>query len=307
MSEVIDFQPVVNPLEVLRARSAAYLELAKPRIAGMVLVAAALGFSLALPGNISFATLPLLIHTLVGTALVAAGANAFNQFLEAPHDALMERTRRRPLPSGRMTAREVVFFSVLISSGGMLYLALLTSFTAALVALTAWVFYVLAYTPLKRVTPLCVFIGAFPGALPPVIGWSAVSGDLSRHALIPFAILYFWQLPHFAAISWLYREDYARAGYPLLSVTDPSGVRLNLHMLTHTLALMAVSLLPTFYGLSGVYYGVGAAALGLAFLVCGAVFVARHSQSLARLHLLASVVYLPLLFALMMVDKTPRG
>jgi protoheme IX farnesyltransferase len=304
MSEVLNMATVSGPFASVRARLAAAVELAKPRIAGMVLVATVLGFYLAIPGKLDLAALPLLLHTIVGTALVASGANAFNQLLEAQHDANMDRTRFRPLPSGRLTASEVLAIAAVLSAVGVVYLALLTTMVAALVAAAAWFLYVFAYTPLKRVTSLCVFVGAIPGAMPPLIGWAAVAGDLPRHAFVPFAILYFWQLPHFAAISWLYRDDYARAGYPLLSVTDRAGLRLNMHMITHTLALMAASLLPVFYRLSGAAYGISAAVFGLAFLACGVAFVLRRTRAMARFHLLASIVYLPLLFSIMMLDKT---
>lgn len=307
MTDVLDLRSEVSLAAILRARLVAYVDLSKPRIAAMVLVATALGFYLALPGELSVATLPLFLHTILGTALVAGGANALNQLLESEHDACMERTRMRPLPSGRLTGGEVFVVATLASAGGVLYLACFATVMAGVTAAVSLLLYVFAYTPLKRVTPLCVFVGAVPGALPPVIGWAAVSGDLSIHAILPFAILYFWQLPHFAAISWLYRDDYTRAGYVLLSVTDRSGARVNLHMMTHTFALMAVSILPTFYGVSGVWYGVGAVALGLGFLGFGVAFVLKRNSLMARYHLLASVVYLPLLFALMMIDKAPRG
>ena len=163
--------------------------------------------------------------------------------------------------------------------------------------------YVFVYTPLKRTTSMCVLVGAIPGALPPVIGWAAATGGVSLGGWLLFAIVYFWQLPHFAAIAWKYREDYARAGYPMLSVIDPDGTRTNLHVVTHTVALIVASLLPALYGVSGVVYGAGAVLLGIAFLVCGIRFLANKTRESARWHVLASIVYLPVLLTLLLLDK----
>ncbi|MBI4719491.1 MAG: protoheme IX farnesyltransferase [Planctomycetes bacterium] len=287
------------------ARATACLELSKPTILGLVLVATCLGFYLAAPGGTAGATAALLLPCLLGTSLVAAGANALNQYLEADYDRRMARTADRPIPSGRLAPREAMAFGLTSAVAGFITLAAGTNLLAALVAGTTLVVYVCLYTPLKRVTPLCVFVGAVPGALPPVIGWSAAAGSLSVHAWLLFAIVFFWQLPHVAAIAWLYRDDYRRAGYRMLSVVDGSGTRTNLHMITHTVGLIAASLFPTFYGLAGATYAVGAVLLGLGFLGFGVWFVLRRTTEVARLHLLASVTYLPLLCALMMMDKVP--
>lgn len=289
------------------ARVAALFELAKPRIAALVLVATAAGFFMGLPTGADWRVLPVMLHTLVGVALVAAGANALNHWWEAEYDARMARTAGRPIPSGRLAAGEVLAFG---TGSGVLGIAWLWWFVgtlpAGLAALTL-LLYVVAYTPLKRVTSLSVYVGAVPGALPPVIGWVSAAGALTTEAWPLFAILFLWQLPHFAAIAWLYREDYARAGYPMLSVLDPEGHRTNLHMMTHSVGLLVVSLLPVVRGSAGAVYALGAMGLGLAFLGFGMHFVMNRSTASARLHLLASVSYLPVLCAFLLADKLLRA
>ena len=227
-----------------------------------------------------------------------------NQFLEAEFDGQMLRTQDRPLPSGRLSRAEALAFGVAIAATGLLYLALQVNALCSLLGGLTLASYVFVYTPMKRRTPLCVYIGAVPGALPPVIGWAAGGGSLSMEAWLLFAILFFWQLPHFAAIAWQYRDDYARGGYPMLSVMDRDGLRTSLHVITHSVGLLVMSVLPVVAGLNGAVYGVGAMMLGVAFLACGVVFVARKTPQVARLHVLASVTYLPLLFGLMMIDRT---
>jgi len=301
MNETLSIQATTCVLT--RERLCAYWELTKPGIGGMVLLVTALGFYLAWPRDAGPLSLLLLFDTVLGTALVASGANAVNQYLEAAHDGRMARTAERPLPSGRLTADEVLAFAVLLSGVGVAYLALFVNPVAAALAATAHVTYVFLYTPLKRVTPLCVFVGAFSGALPPAIGWAGAAGSISLGAVLLFGILFFWQLPHFASIAWLYREDYARAGYPMLPVVDPEGTRTCLHLLTHTVALLFVSVLPVAFGLSGGFYAFGAMGLGLAFFALGGWFVVRRTTEAARTHLLASLVYLPCVFALMVIDR----
>ncbi len=293
----------VKAATVARGRFGAYVELSKPRIAIMVLVVTALGYYMALPGSLEGPAVLLLLHTLLGTGLVGGGANAWNQYAEASYDKHMERTRNRPIPSGRLSAREVLGVSVAASVSGLVYLAVWVNLAACLVAAVALLSYVFVYTPLKRVTSHCVFVGAISGALPPVIGWAAAANALPSSAWLAFAILFFWQFPHFAAISWLYREDYDRAGFPLLSVIDPDGSRTCMQMISHTFALLVASLLPTFYGLTGMTYAVAAVCLGLAFLGCGVAFVLLKTKAIARVHLAASIIYLPSLFGFMMLDK----
>lgn len=288
--------------QVTRARLGVYIELAKPRIAVLVLVATALGFFMGGAG-MGAAEWILLLHTLIGTGLVAGGANALNQYLEADLDAKMDRTRDRPLPSGRLTPSQTLTAGVAASAIGVVHLTLLVNPLAASLAAATLLSYVLLYTPLKRVTAYSLFVGAVPGALPPIIGWAAAAGHLPLRSWLLFLIVFFWQLPHFMAIAWMYREDYRRAGFPVVPVIDPDGTRTNVEMISHSVALLMASLLPTLYGLTGTIYAVGAMALGLGFLLCGVLFVVRKNMEVARLHLLASVIYLPALLLLMLLDK----
>jgi protoheme IX farnesyltransferase len=300
MSDTLD---ILVESSVVRGRSAAFVELCKPRIATLVLVATAVGFCMAPPPAIGGAFLGLLAFTLVGTGLVACGANSLNQLIEAAHDARMERTRNRPIPTGRLTRTEVLVFGLVTGVAGVVLLALTTNVLAAAVAAATFVSYVGVYTPLKRVTSYSVFVGAVPGALPPVIGWAAAEGAISLTAVLLFAIVFFWQLPHFLAIAWLYREDYARAGYPVVPVVDTDGTRTDFEMITHSVALLFASLLPVIHGVAGATYAGAAVLMGLGFLACGAMFLRIRTPMAARCHLLASIVYLPLLLGMMMIDK----
>ncbi len=301
MSEAVQFHQAAVRLSAA-SRALALAELSKPRILGLVLLVTAVGYHMA-TGAGSPSDAWVLLHTLVGTACVAAGANALNQFLEAEYDARMTRTQERPIPSGRLTAGEALAFGGVLGGVGVVYLALYANLLAGLIAAVTLVTYVLVYTPLKRRTPLCVYVGAVPGALPPLIGWAAASGSLTPTAWVLFAILFFWQLPHFAAIAWQYREDYARAGYKMMSVVDGDGWRTNVHVVTHSVGLLAASLLPVWTGLGGSLYAAAAMLLGSAFFACGVVFLARRTAETARLHVLASVTYLPLLFGFLMIDR----
>jgi protoheme IX farnesyltransferase len=285
----------------------AYWDLTKPRIAGMVLVAAMVGFYVSGAAASGAATWLRFLAALTGIGLVGAGANALNQYLESDFDAQMARTRERPIPSGRLTPFEVLAFGVGISVAGLSLLLIWVNPLSTLLTALTIVSYVLVYTPLKRITSLCVYVGAVPGALPPVIGWAAGCGTLAPEAWLLFAILYFWQLPHFAAIAWQYREDYADAGYPMLSVGDRFGFRTCRHLLTHTVALLMASLLPALTDMTGATYAVAAMLLGTAFLLCGARFALLRSTVSARGVVIASVLYLPLLFITLMLDKTPVG
>lgn len=302
MSEAIELPSRAVSRRSAWALASALVELAKPRIVALVGVVTGLGFAIGAAETGALVDASVLLYTLVGTALVGAAANALNQFLEQEYDALMVRTRLRPLPSRRLGDLEALAFGGSLAMLGAGILAVNVNPVCSTVAAVTLLSYVFVYTPLKRLTPLCVYVGAIPGALPPVIGWAAATGTIDRRAWILFAILYLWQLPHFAAIAWQYRDDYARGGFPMLAVLDRDGRRTNLHVVTHTIALLAVSLLPVPAGLSGAVYAVGAAVLGLAFLASGVFFLARKSVSRARLHVLASVAYLPLLLGLMMID-----
>jgi protoheme IX farnesyltransferase len=302
---VTDILPMSRALPIGGgARICAYVELTRPRIAALVLVATAVGYFFAIPPGGNGAMGPL-CTTLLGTLLLAAGSNALNQFLEAEHDGRMIRTMDRPIPSGRLCKHEVLAFGLLTGLGGIVILAVMVNGLCGALGAAALATYVLLYTPLKRKSWRSVLVGAVPGALPPVIGWAGATGSLSTPVWLLFAIVYLWQLPHFAAIAWLHREDYAAAGYPMLPVIDRSGVRTFRHLLFSTVLLVATTLLAAPLGMAGIAYTIGAAALGLAFFVCGLVLTVRRTSAAARLHLLGSIVYLPLLLGLLMLDRVP--
>jgi protoheme IX farnesyltransferase len=291
-----------RPTEVLplaRSRAADYLELTKPRVAVLVLFTVAAGAWLATVGEPDLAAL---VHTLVGTALVAAGASALNQFLERHSDALMRRTENRPLPAGRLQPLEVLLFGLGLGTAGLVYLALWVQPLAVLVAGVTFASYVFVYTPLKRKTTLNTLVGAVPGALPPVIGWAAMRGTLGPEALTLFLILFVWQVPHFLAIAWIYRDDYARAGLRMLPVVDRRGRETAVQMVSYCLALVPVSLAPVVFGQAGAVYLAGAVLLGAYFLAGALGFFRAHSVRQARRVLRASLVYLPALLALLLLE-----
>lgn len=271
-----------------------YLELTKPRISVMVLVSVSVGFALASQGTVQF---PLLAHALFGIALVAAGSSALNQYRERETDRLMPRTARRPLPANRLMPMEVLAFGISSGVMGVLYLASFINLTTALLTGLTLLIYVLVYTPLKRATALCTAVGAIPGALPPVLGWTAAGGELNLGALSLFGILFLWQFPHFLAIAWLYREQYAKANLKMLP-SRRGGVT-GFLATGYALALLPVSLLPSRFGLAGDAFFLTALVLGLGYLLCAARFMRRESERTARGLLWSSLMYLPLLlFAL---------
>lgn len=280
-----------------------YLELSKPRVVGMSGFATLVGFYVAHSGPIQTVSLLLALATVVGTILAGAGASALNQVMERDHDARMDRTANRPIPARRVSVRDGLIFGSLVSIAGLGLLAICVNPVCACVALLTLVVYLAVYTPLKRVTPLAVVVGAFPGALPPVIGWTAATGSLDPMAALPFAILFVWQLPHFMSIAWMYKEDFARAGYPVLPVVDPSGRRTVRHMIVYSLVLIPVSLLPTLLGLAGKYYYFGTFVGGFAFLAVACEVARLKTRAAARQHVLASLVYLTLVFGLLTIDK----
>jgi heme o synthase len=283
-----------------RVRPADWLELTKPRITLMVVLTALVGFVTASPGP---AWGFLLLAALAGTGLVAAGASVLNQVMERDTDALMRRTRTRPLPAGRVGPAPARAYGALLTLAGLATLLGLCGRLAAGVALATWASYLFAYTPLKRRTPLATLVGAVPGALPPVIGWAAARGRLEPGAFILFAILFLWQIPHFLAIAWLYREDYARAGLPMLPVLDREGTFTGRQAVLHSLALLLVSLAPAAAGLAGPPYLAGAFVLG-AGLTAFALRLARaRDLGSARGLFLASVVYLPALSSLLLAAR----
>lgn len=285
------------------AKLSACAELVRLRIAVLVLLATATGFVLALPdGHGSFAW-TILLHTLVGTGLVAASANTLNQVIEADRDGLMIRTMSRPIPTGRLSRMSAGLIGLTLGVVGIVDLTVFVGALTGLIGMLTLTSYVLLYTPLKRFSWRCVFVGAVPGALPPVIGWTAATGTLSTSAASLFLIVFVWQLPHFAAIAWLHRDDYKRAGYPVLAAADSTGNRLARHMLSYSWLLVGVSILPVWFGIAGPVYAGGAIALGLGFVSIGMFFSRQRTAAAARVHLLSSVVYLPLLLGLMVLDK----
>src|SRR2546425_4634884 len=279
---------------------AIYAELFKARLTMLVLLTTVVGFYLGFLGPVNYL---LMLHTLLGTALVASGASALNQFLERDYDAKMRRTQSRPLPSGRLQPQTVLMVGCLSASIGLVYLALAVNLlTSALGALTL-VSYLFIYTPLKRVTWLNTAIGAVPGALPPLMGWTAARGELSGEGWALFAILAFWQLPHFLAIAWMYRDEYAKAGFKMLPVIDPQGQRTGRQAVSHTLGLLPVSLCPFLFKLAGPIYLAGALILGLIFILFAIQFSRQLTVQRARQLFYVSIFYLPLLLAMMVFDK----
>ena len=274
--------------------------LTKPRVVLMVLVTTLIGYYVALPGPADWARV---IHLVIGTVLAAGGTLALNQYWERDIDARMERTRLRPLPDGRLMPLEALLFGMAITVVGVLYLAALVNLPAAAVTAAVVVLYLFAYTPMKLRTPLATLVGAVPGALPPVTGWVAAREDFALGAAVLFGILFLWQLPHTLAIARLYREDYARAGVLVLPVVDEHGGSTERQMMTGVVGLLVVSLLPTLIGLAGAVYFTGALVLGLVFVAAGAMQARSRSTVAARRVLFASLLYLPVLLALLAFDK----
>jgi protoheme IX farnesyltransferase len=287
---------IALPAPLVSARAADFLELTKPRLNLLVVATTVAGFYLGAEG---FDAL-LLTSTVIGTGLVAGGAAAFNEILERDTDGLMRRTRTRPLPGGRMQVSAAVWFAVALSVAGLALLAGGANRLAAAVAGATLLSYALIYTPLKSRTPLSTLVGGVPGALPPMIGWAAATGSLSLEAWLLAGIVFLWQMPHFLAIAWLCREDYARAGLPMLPVVEPDGRCTAQQVVLYAAVLVPVSLAPTLVGLAGRVYFAGALVLGLAFLALGLRFAARRSNENARRLFLGSITYLPLLWGLML-------
>src|SRR5712671_5253529 len=279
---------------------AVYADLFKARLTLLVLLTTLVGFYIGFRGPVDYL---LMLHTLLGTALVASGASALNQLLEREYDAKMRRTQSRPLPSGRLQPQTVLIIGTTCAALGIIYLALAVNFITAILGACSLISYVFIYTPLKRVTWLNTAVGAIPGALPPLMGWTAARGELTREGWALFAILAFWQLPHFLAIAWMYREEYARAGFKMLPVIDPEGHRTGRQAVSHTLGLLPVSLAPFLFHLAGPAYLIGALILGVIFLWYAVQFSRSLTRAKARQLFLVSILYLPLLLALMVLDK----
>ena len=292
--------PTEGTLALTRPRVLDFIALAKPELTLLSVLTAVGGAYLAIEGGGQYLSL---LHTLLGTLLVGAGAGALNMYLERRYDAMMKRTERRPIPAGRVAPREALGFGIAAAVLGVVQMAVFTHLLAAFLALVTLVTYLFLYTPLKRLTPLATVVGAVPGALPPAIGWAAVRGDLGPEAWSLFAILFFWQIPHFLSLAWLYRIDYARAGYRTLTVADAGGTATSRYILVSSILLLPASLLPTTVGLLGFLYFPGAALLSLTFLVLSARMFRRPTNLAARRLFIASLVYMTALVLLMVVDK----
>lgn len=295
MSDVLALAPEVR--SGFRDITRDYLELSKSRIVMMVLMTTAAGYAI---GARDFSWM-VLLNTLVGTALVAAGTNALNQYVERDLDGLMNRTRRRPLPAGRISPRAALLFSSAIAVLGTIYLVVAVNWLTALLGAFTLTSYVFVYTPLKRISTACTLIGAIPGAVPPLMGWAAATGSLGALGWVAFAILFFWQLPHFMAISWMYREDYGRAGFAMLSVLDTDGLRVARQAIFYSVCLLVSSVMPSFLGAAGITYLVIATLAGLYMVSASIRFLRDRGIKPARSLFMASNMYLLTLMALLFV------
>lgn len=285
------------------SRPALYLALTKPDVSFLVVMTTVAGYTLGTIGPLDWLRMA---HTVFGTTLIAAGTSALNHYFERDSDALMRRTMSRPLPSGQLSPREAFWFALSLLGFGTLYLALATNALATLLGVGTSVLYLGAYTPLKRRSTLATFVGAFPGAVPPLIGWAAARGSLNLEAWFLFAMLFLWQFPHFDAIAWVYREDYKRAGIRMLPVVDPAGTRTFREILMTAALLVPVSLLPAVTGLAGARYFFGAVVLGLMLVEVCLWAAASKSNLRAKWLMHATVLHLPVLLGLLIYDKFTR-
>ena len=277
-----------------------YVALTKPRLNFLVVATSAAAYYLGAPGTLEMVSMT---YAVIGTALVAGGAAVLNQLYERDTDALMHRTQRRPLPAGRVAAPEARIFGAALAAAGLMLLAARTNWLAAALALGTLVIYLVIYTPMKRRTPVATLVGAVPGALPALIGWTAARGSVTAGGAALFAIVFLWQMPHFMAIAWLYRDDYAKAGFPMLSVIEPEGRRAGRQALWYAVMLLPVSLVPALVGVAGAVYLAVAAVLGAGLLYLAARFAATRSQESARALFFGSITYLPLLWIVLVADK----
>jgi protoheme IX farnesyltransferase len=276
-----------------------YIELTKPRITWLILMSTGIGYYFGHQGPWSFWAL---LHTILGTGLIASGTAALNQWYERDADRHMRRTQMRPLPSGRLTPGQAFWFGVGLAVVGGLELGLAVNWLSSVLGLLTLFSYLFLYTPLKQRTWWSTTVGAFPGAMPPLIGYAAAANKLTPEAWVLFAILFLWQFPHFYAIAWMYREDYSRAGIKMLPVVEPDGQSTSRQILLFSVLLIPISLLPMWLGMTGVVYSVGAIALGVLFLYAGVRVSLDRTKLRARRVLWASIVYLPVLYALMVLD-----
>ncbi|HET9529173.1 MAG TPA: heme o synthase [Blastocatellia bacterium] len=282
-------------------RPSAYLELTKPRITMLVVLTAAAGFCLGMgPDGVDYFGL---LNMSVGIGLLSSGISTLNQYLERDLDGLMRRTEARPLPSGKLAPTEALLFGLGLSIVATVYIGVLINWLTAMLGVLTFASYLFVYTPLKTRTTLSTVLGAFPGAMPPLMGWTSARGEVTLEAWVLFAILFLWQFPHFLAIAWMYRDDYARAGIKMLPVVEPEGRVTSQQIVAYTLMLLPVSLMPAMLGLAGTVYMVGATLLGLVFLYYSVRAARAKTTWRARQLLLASVLYLPALFALMVLNR----
>jgi protoheme IX farnesyltransferase len=281
-------------------RAGDFVTLTKPRLNFLVLITTLAGMYLGAPEGVPLA---ILVHGLVGTALVAGGAAALNQVWERETDSLMRRTRLRPIPGGRLRIADGTWFGILLAGTGLVELTWKVNALSAAVAAATLVSYVFVYTPLKKRSSLSTLVGAVPGALPPVIGWAAATGTISIPAIVLFGIVFLWQMPHFLAIAWLYRDDYERAGIPLLPVLEPDGRRTGQQALLYAAALWPVSLLPAVVGIADAPYSIVATVLGFGLIALSALFARDRTTKTARHLFLYSITYLPLLWAALVIDR----
>ena len=272
--------------------------LMKPELTFLSVLTAVGSAYIALHGSIHYS---LLVHTFIGTLLIGSAAGVLNQYIERRYDAMMKRTEHRPLPAGRIQPAEALLFGIVLGIAGVSYLAILTNWVAVALSVLTLISYLAIYTPLKRKTPFATVVGGIPGALPPLIGWAVVRGSVSMEAWSLFFILFFWQMPHFLSLAWMYRKDYARAGYKLLVVLDQTGDVTSRQILVYCCALVPASLMPTLIGFTGYVYFVGALILSLSFLTTGIIFFREQSPITARRTFYFSLLFLSLLFILLML------
>jgi len=295
--------PCVERRRLLDSVLSDYWAVTKPEVNFLILITTFVGFYLGRAAPQRDFPFLLLVNAMLGTLLVASGAGTLNQYIERRFDAQMRRTARRPLAAGRLNASAVVWFGVALSTAGNIYLAVAVNGLASLLAMFTLLSYLFVYTPLKRKTPLCTLVGAVPGAIPPLIGWAAACGKLTFEAWTLFLVIFLWQFPHFMAIAWMYREDYYRAGYLVLP-RGHAGARFAVLQTLLPLCLMPLGLLPGFAARPNMFYCIGALILSLGFFYYGAQFALHRSSSAARQLLAASIIYLPSLFLLMILNGT---
>lgn len=278
-----------------------YIELTKPRITWLILMSTAVGYFFGLDRSAPL-NWSLLLHTFFGTGLIASGTAALNQWWERDSDALMRRTASRPLPKGLLTPQRALWFGIALAAAGAVELALGVNWLSAALGALTLAAYLFVYTPMKSRTHLSTVVGAIPGAMPPLMGYAAASGILNREAWILFVILFVWQFPHFLAIAWMYRDDYARAGIRMLPVVEPDGGSTSRQIVLYAATLIPISVFPVLIGMSGLVYLIGAVLLGAWFLYTGVRVAFDRTNERARRVLLASVIYLPAIYGLMVFD-----